>query len=251
MNQGRTKKLLPEERRRVAILQSSYIPWKGYFDIIHDVDLFIFYDDVQYTLRDWRNRNRVKTARGAEWLTIPTNGTQQHLICDVQFTDPKWQIKHWETLRHVYGKAPYFERYRPFLQDVYLGQHWTHLSKLNQYLIKEISREFLGISTRFADSRQYHAVDTKQERIKDLLKKAGATLYVSGPSAQSYIDEAEFAQTGIKLTCKDYSGYPEYPQFHQSFEHGVTILDLLFHMGPDAPYYIWGWRNFNGTIIDK
>ena len=199
MNQGRTKKLLPEERRRVAILQSSYIPWKGYFDIIHDVDLFIFYDDVQYTLRDWRNRNRVKTARGVEWLTIPTNGTQQHLICDVQFTDPKWQIKHWETLRHVYGKAPYFERYRPFLQDVYLGQHWTHLSELNQYLIKEISREFLGISTRFADSRQYHAVDTKQERIKDLLKKAGATLYVSGPSAKNYIDEAKFAEAGIEL----------------------------------------------------
>jgi hypothetical protein len=242
MNPGQTGKLLPEERRRVAILQSSYIPWKGYFDIIHDVDLFIFYDDVQYTLRDWRNRNRVKTARGAEWLTIPTNGTQQHLICDVQFTDPKWQVKHWETLRHVYGKAPYFERYRPFLQDVYLGRHWTHLSELNQYLIKEISREFLSIAASFADSRQYHAVDAKQERIVDLLTKAGATLYVSGPSAKNYINEATFAEAGIELVWKDYNGYPEYPQFHPPFQHGVSILDLLFHAGPDTPFYIWGWR---------
>ena len=241
MNPSRIEKLLPKERR-VAILQSSYIPWKGYFDVIHDVDLFIFYDDVQYTLRDWRSRNRIKTARGTEWLTIPTNGRQQHLICNVEFTDPKWQIKHWETLRHVYGKAPYFARYRPFLQDVYLGRRWTHLSELNQYLIKGISYECLGIATSFADSRQYHAVDTKQERILDLLTKADATLYVSGPSAKDYIDEAAFAETGIELVWKDYNGYPEYPQFHPPFQHGVSILDLLFHVGPSAPCYIWEWR---------
>lgn len=233
---------LPEVDRRVAILQSNYIPWKGYFDIIHDVDLFIFFDDVQYTQRDWRNRNKIKTSRGVEWLTVPTNGTRQHLIHDVELVDTKWQSTHWQTLRHNYGKAPHFERYRPFLEDVYLGRQWKHLSELNQYLIEQISRQFLGIFTTFVDSRRYHAVDAKQERIIDLLIKTDATRYVSGPSARDYIDETRFARTGIELVWKDYNGYPEYPQFHLPFEHGVTILDLLLHTGPEAPWYIWGWR---------
>lgn len=227
---------------RVAILQSSYIPWKGYFDIIHDVDLFIFYDDVQYTERDWRNRNKIKMSRGLEWLTIPTDGTRRHLIDEVRFADPKWQLNHWRTLRHVYGKTPHFEHYRPFLEDIYLGRRWSYLSELNRHLIEHISREFLGISTVFADARQYGSVEAKQERIIDLLTKAGATLYVSGPSARNYIEEPRFAQAGIELVWKDYSGYPEYPQHYQPFEHHVTILDLLFHVGPEAPYYIWGWR---------
>jgi hypothetical protein len=227
---------------RVAILQSNYIPWKGYFDIIHDVDLFIFYDDVQYTQRDWRNRNKIKTTRGAEWLTAPTNGTRQHLIHQVEFTETKWQENHWQTLRHNYSKAPHFERYRPFLEDIYLGRKWKYLFELNRYLIEQISRQFLGIPTTFADSRQYQAADAKQERIIDLLVKAGATLYVSGPSAKDYIDETKFAKTDIELVWKDYGSYPEYPQFHQPFEHGVTILDLLFHTGPEAPRYIWGSR---------
>lgn len=237
--------------QRVAILQSNYLPWKGYFDIIHDVDLFIFYDDVQYTLRDWRNRNKIKTPQGADWLTAPTNGTRQHLIYQVEFTDTKWQSKHWETLRHNYGKTPHFERYRPFLEDVYLGNRWEYLSELNQYLIEQISHRFLGITTTFADSRHYHAAGEKQERIIDLLTRADASLYVSGPSAKSYIDEMRFAQTGIELAWKDYGGYPEYPQFHPPFEHGVTILDLLFHSGPEAPYYIWGWRGGVNSKTDK
>lgn len=248
MTPQREQTLLRERNPlRVAILQSSYIPWKGYFDIVHDVDLFIFYDDVQYTPREWRNRNKVKTARGLEWLTVPTDGTQQHLICDVRLTDPKWQSRHWQTLRHLYGKAPHFERYRPFLEDVYLNRQWTHLSEINQYLIKNISSRFLGIATAFLDARQYQSVAAKQERIIDLLTKTGATLYVSGPSAKNYIDEDRFAQTGIELVWKDYSGYPEYVQFHPPYEHGVTILDLLFHTGPEAPRYIWGWRDDEKT----
>ncbi|ABB73593.1 WbqC-like protein family protein [Nitrosospira multiformis ATCC 25196] len=236
---------------KVAILQSNYIPWKGYFDLIHDVDLFIFYDDVQYTLRDWRNRNRIKTPRGVDWLTVPTNGTRQHLICEVEFTDPRWQSKHWETLRHNYGKTPYFERYRPFFEDVYLGRRWDHLSQLNQYLIEQISHQFLGITTIFADSRRYRATGEKQARIVDLLTKAAASLYVSGPAARSYIDEAHFSRIGIELVWKDYGGYPEYPQSHPPFEHAVTILDLLFHTGPEAPYYIWGWRANVDSNNDK
>ncbi len=229
-------------RRRVAILQSSYIPWKGYFDILHDVDLFVFYEDVQYTRRDWRNRNRIKTASGVQWLTVPTDGDQEKLICDVRLADPQWATKHWRTLQQTYGRAPYFGRYRGLLEEAYLGREWTHLSDLNKHLITLIAGEVLGLSTELVDARVYAANGAKQQRILDVLERCGASSYLSGPAAKAYLDEQSFLERGIELSWKDYGGYPEYSQFHPPFEHGVTILDLLFHTGPDAPWYIWGWR---------
>ncbi|EXI88300.1 MAG: WbqC-like protein family protein [Candidatus Accumulibacter regalis] len=229
--------------KKVAILQSNYIPWKGYFDIINEVDLFIFYDDVQYTARDWRNRNRIKTPRGVEWLTVPTDGSREKLICDVRLPDPRWQEIHWKSLQQCYGKAPFFASAQPLLEEVYRGQRWTHLSQLNQHLITRIARDMLGISTEFADARAYAATGSKQDRIIELLEKSAASAYLSGPAAKSYIDEALFADKGIELTWHDYTGYPEYRQFHPPFEHGVSIFDLLFHTGSDAPWHIWGWRD--------
>jgi hypothetical protein len=231
------------EMKSVAILQSNYLPWKGYFDIIHSVDLFVFYDDVQYTRRDWRNRNRIKTARGAEWLTVPTDGDQDKRICDVRLTDPRWQGKHWKSIEQSYSKAPFFHCYREPLQEVYLGRRWDHLSDLNQHLIMMIAREMLGIRSEFADSRTYAASGSKQERILDLLGRCEASSYLSGPAARDYIDESRFAERGIELHWQDYAGYPEYAQPHPPFVHGVTILDLLFSVGPDTPWYIWGWRS--------
>ena len=229
--------------KTVAILQSNYIPWKGYFDIVHDVDLFIFFDDVQYTRRDWRNRNKLKTPRGPDWLTIPTTGNREQLIRDVRLSDPKWQSSHWQTIKQFYGKAPFFALYQELFADVYLGHKWSHLSALNQYLIQLISYQVLGIDTEFVDSTIYEATLTKQERILELLRKCEATHYLSGPAAKSYIDETRFEAAGVGLTWKDYSGYPEYSQFHGKFAHEVSILDLLFHTGADAPWYIWGWRD--------
>jgi hypothetical protein len=231
----------------VAILQSNYIPWKGYFDVIHDVDLFVFYDDVQYTRRDWRNRNRIKTPRGAEWLTIPTDGDREHLICEVRMVDPRWQENHWRTIRSFYGKAPFFDLYRERLEALYLGTDWTHLSAFNQEMTKVIARELLGIRTEFTDSRLLGAVGAKQDRILDLLEKTAADRYVSGPAAKTYLDADVLASHGIEVVWKDYAGYPEYPQFHPPFAHDVTILDLLFHCGPDAPGFIWGWREVAST----
>jgi len=229
--------------RRVAILQSNYIPWKGYFDIIHDVDLFIFYDDVQYTKNDWRNRNKVKSTRGTEWLTIPAGSNENRLICDVELSDGAWQEKHWKTICQLYGKASHFARYSEFFREVYLGHRWTRLSELNQYLIKYIATEILQIKPIFRDSRDYSVAGAKLERLLTLLTKVGAKTYVTGPAARSYIDQALFAEAEIALVWKEYAGYPEYPQSHPPFEHGVTILDLIFHTGPDAPWYVWGWRD--------
>jgi len=224
-------------------LQSNYIPWKGYFDIIHDVDLFVFYDDLQYTKNDWRNRNRIKTANGASWITIPVGEDCNRLICDVEIHNPLWQTKHWKTLQQCYCRCPHFARYRTFFEEVYMGKRWNNLSDLNQYLIREISREFLDIKTAFKDSREYALNGRKLERLMDLVIQSGAGSYVSGPAAKDYIDPGRFADRKIELVWKDYSGYPEYPQRYAPFEHRVSILDLLFNMGPDAPWYIWGWRH--------
>lgn len=228
--------------KTVAVIQSNYIPWKGYFDIIHDVDTFVFYDDVQFTVRDWRNRNIVKTAQGPRWLTVPVGASRNRLVCDVGISDPLWGPAHWTALKHHYGRAPHFGRYAPMLEEVYLQRRWTNLSELNQHMTRLIARDCLGITTEFRDSREFGSTGCRQERLIDLLTRAGADVYVSGPAARSYVDERRFAEAGITVVWKDYAGYPPYPQFHPPFTHQVTILDLLFHVGPAASGYVWGWR---------
>jgi WbqC-like protein family len=228
--------------KRVAVIQSNYIPWKGYFDIIHDVDLFVFLDDVQFTSRDWRNRNKIKTARGPQWLTIPTGSDRNRLIHEVTLSDHAWQSAHWATIAQLYAAAPEFKRYREFFRDAYLGRQWTNLSAMNQHLIEAISTTFLEITTQFADSRAYAPEGSKQHRLIDILTKVQATHYLSGPTAREYLDAAAFEAAGIELVYKSYDGYPEYPQLHPPFEHAVSILDLLFNVGPRAPEFIWGWR---------
>lgn len=227
---------------RVAVLQSNYIPWKGYFDIIHDVDLFIFYDDLQFTKNDWRNRNRIKAAGGPEWITIPVGDALNRLICDVTLKDPSWQAKHWRTLQQAYSRSPHFQSYREYFEHVYLGERWTNLSELNHSLTRHIARDFLGIDTKFGDSRDYSLTGQKLDRLLDLVIKTGATSYVSGPAAKEYIAPERFADARISLEWKDYSGYPPYPQRFPPFEHGLSVLDLLFNVGADAGYFIWGWR---------
>jgi len=227
---------------KVVINQSNYLPWKGYFDLIHDADLFIFHDDLQYTKNDWRNRNKLKTPRGSEWLTIPVGTSEHRLICEVTLPANGWAGKHWRLITGHYEAAPHFARYAPFLESVYLGRKWQTLSELNQYLIQSIATDFLQIKTTFIDSREFNLKSRKEERVLDLLKAVDATTYISGPAARNYLDPARFAAEGIELIWKDYAGYPEYSQFYPPFDHAVSILDLLFHTGPQAADFIWAWR---------
>lgn len=227
---------------KVAIIQSNYLPWKGYFDIIHDVDLFIFYDDVQYTQGDWRNRNKVKTAAGPRWITIPVGSPKGRLIHEIDLTSNWWQSKHWKTIKQAYRKRPFFEQYQAFFKAIYEENDWKNLSRMNQQLIREISVNLLGIKTEFRDSRIYEPVGGRVERLIDILKKAGASHYISGPAAKNYLSKEQFLNAGIELSFKNYSGYPEYDQQHPPFEHKVSIIDVLFNCGPKAPEYIWGWR---------
>ena len=224
--------------KTVAVLQSNYIPWKGYFDIIGRADCFIFHDDLQYTKNDWRNRNKIKTANGSTWLTVPCGKNEHRLICEVELKTHDWQAKHWRMIEKNYKKAPYFDLYRNFFEEFYLEKTWSNLSEMNHFLIKHIASKFLGVTTPLEDSRSYNLSGRKAGRLLELLHKAGATHYLSGPSAKSYIPEAEFLQEGIQVEWMDYSGYPEYPQFSPPFEHGVSIIDLLFHTGPEAGQYM-------------
>jgi len=226
--------------KRLAILQSNYIPWKGYFDIIHDVDEFVFHDDLQYTKQDWRNRNRIKTERGATWLTIAVGPSEKRRICDVELP-ASWATDHWRRITDAYAAAPFFETYRPLLESTW-RRPWRFLSDLNQHLIRTIAIDILGLATQFRDSRELDLRERRQERVLEIIEKTRAGVYVCGPAAKAYIDPARFAARGIELVWKSYGGYPEYSQFHPPFVHAVTILDLLFHTGPDAPHHIWGWR---------
>ena len=226
--------------KKVAILQSNYIPWKGYFDIIRMVDEFILYDDMQYTRRDWRNRNQIKTANGIQWLTIPvdTKGKFHQKINETKIADPKWAQEHWKALRFAYARAPYFKDCEDWLADLYYrAGGMEYLSDVNRLFLTEICRR-LGVGTQITSSSDYTLVDGKTERLAALVADAGGDYYLSGPAAKDYIVDEVFRDAGITLEYMDYSGYPEYPQLHGAFTHNVSILDLILMTGPDAIRYM-------------
>ncbi len=225
--------------KKLAAVQSSYIPWKGYFDLIHAVDEFVLFDDVQYTRRDWRNRNRIKTRDGPLWLTIPVHAKRNYLtpIKDIQVSEADWRERHWKSLVAAYARAPHFRTYEALIASLYLGPSETLLSSINRRFIEAICSA-LGITTRLSWSMDYRLAEGRNERLVELCRQAEADVYLSGPSARAYLDEALFRRHGIELRYFDYSGYPEYPQLHPPFEHRVSVVDLLFNTGPDAPRHM-------------
>ena len=229
----------PMTAKRVAIVQSSYIPWKGYFDLIRAVDEFILLDEVQFTKRDWRSRNRIKTKDGVAWLTIPvqSKGRFTQSIRETRVSDPAWGAKHWQTIQASYARAPFFRDYAPCLEALYRQPPSEFLSEINHAFILAIGRA-LGIETPITWSSDYAARGGRVERLVDLCRAAGATAYLSGPSARDYLDERAFADAGIAVEWADYSGYPEYAQVHPPFDHYVSALDLLFCTGPAALTYM-------------
>lgn len=225
--------------KKVAILQSNYVPWKGYFDLIASVDEFIVYDDVQFTRNDWRNRNQVKTPQGVQWLSIPvaTSGKSQQLVRDAEISKPGWAASHWRTLELNYRRAPHFDEIAAWLAPLYLDNSLTRLSPLNRRFIESICA-YLEIDTLITNSWDYDPVEGQTARLVSLVQQAGGTEYVSGPAAKSYLDESLFDDEGIQTSWFDYGGYPEYPQLWGDFVHEVTVLDLLFNCGRDAPGYL-------------
>ena len=225
--------------KKIAIVQSNYIPWKGYFDLIAAVDEFILFDDMQYTRRDWRNRNQIKTPQGLQWLTVPvhTKGKFHQKIKQTKIVGEKWQEEHWKSISLNYQKTAHFNEVSSWLKPLYLDSSYSHISHLNLQFITNIC-SYLGIKTIINKSSSYDLIDGKTERLVSLCLQAGGTEYISGIAAQNYIEEQYFAESNIDLTWFDYSGYTEYPQLWGEFTHNVTILDLLFNCGPSASNYL-------------
>lgn len=225
--------------KKVAMLQPNYIPWKGVFDLISQVHVFVFYDDVQYTKRDWRNRNKIKTKDGELWLTVPVKAHRGQLINEVeidQSTD--WQSNHFKTIKNSYSKAPYFKNYEFILEEIYFKKKWNKISDLDVFSTKLIAG-VLGLNPEWALASDLKVEGAKDgEKIISICKKLGCDYFINGPAAKAFMNESKFKEAGIELDYIEYS-YPEYSQIHGSFEHGVSVLDTLFNCGPDAPKFIF------------
>ena len=225
---------------KVAIIQSNYIPWKGYFDIINYVDHFVLYDDAQYTKRDWRNRNKIKTPNGTTWLTIPieVKGKYFQRIRDAKVADNKWREKHWKSIQLYYSKAKFFKEYSDFFKNLYLNDKEEFLSFINFKFISLINN-LLGIKTKLHWSWEFEIKGDKTEKLLSICKQLNADVYVSGPKAKNYLDEQLFLQEGIKVEWFNYEGYPVYNQlFTPPFIHNVSIIDLIFNEGKNATKFM-------------
>ena len=222
--------------RRVAISQSNYIPWRGYFDMIDQVDEFLLLDEVQYTRRDWRNRNKIRTPDGTRWLSVPVQakGRYHQRIDETVISEPGWAASHWASIQHEYRTAPYFDHHGARLEEAYrTAGDLERLSDVNRLFIELVCDE-LGIETMVRWSTDYASADGATERLVALCVAAGADEYLSGPAARAYLDEEAFARHGIEVRWMDYSRYAPYEQQHPGFEPAVTVLDLMLNTGPEA-----------------
>ena len=224
--------------KTIAILQSNYIPWKGYFSLIDLVDEFVILDEVQFTKNDWRNRNKIKTRDGVQWMTIPVR--QERLdqkISEVTVSDARWSRKHWNTLVQNYSKAPQFKRHANLVEDMYLeaGKLW-HLSDINMLFIRRLCSVF-KVATTLTSCTDYVVAGDRVQRLVNICRQTGAGRYLSGPAARGYLDESQFAAQGIELQWMDYSDFPVYEQLFPPFAHGLSVLDLLFNVGAEEPRY--------------
>ncbi|GAB4524738.1 MAG: WbqC family protein [Parvularculaceae bacterium] len=219
-----------------VILQSSYIPWLGYFDLIAASDVFVLFDDVQFTKRDWRNRNRIKTAAGPAWLTIPvvTKGRFNQPIDRVEIADASWAEAHWRRISHAYARAPHFAEFAPVIEELYRrAAALDRLSAVNRLFLEGLC-DILSITPNFIDARMLSARGVKSDRLLDICARLGAASYLSGPSARAYLEPAKFKGAGVALHYMDYSAYQEYDQLHGAFDPHVSILDLIFMTGASA-----------------
>lgn len=222
---------------KVGIIQSNFLPWLGYFDFIRETDLFIIHDDLQYTKGDWRNRNRIKTLRGLEWISVPVHYRNTSQLIEetaVDYSTP-WAKKILNRIRESYRRAPHFEPFFSELTDL-LSQPAASISDLNLRLILWVCRR-LEITTPIRMSRDYHPQDAKTERLIGILTQVKATTYLSGPAAQAYLIPEMFEQACIQLEYKQYN-YPEYEQLYPPFVSTVSVIDLLFMKGQEAKFYL-------------
>lgn len=221
------------------ITQSNYIPWKGYIDSIAAVDVFVVYDDMQYTKRDWRNRNLIKTPQGLKWISIPVNvkGKYFQKIKEVAITDEKWKASHLGIIRNCYTKAKCFKSHFPLIEEWFKTCNTSNLSEVNLHFLRNIL-DYFDIQTSIRFSSEFELAEDRTQRLIDICSSLGATDYYSGPAAKAYMELAKFEANNVNVHYRDYSGYKEYDQLYPPFEHGVSILDLILNEGDKASHYL-------------
>ena len=224
---------------KVIITQSNYIPWKGFFDALNQVDLLVLYDDMQFTKRDWRNRNLIKTPKGLKWLSIPVEvkGKYFQKINETRVSDSNWTTDHLNQLKQHYKTAKCYTEVIYWVENLYLNCQFESLSDINRYFIENIN-EYLDIKVDILSSERFELAEDKTERLVNICKELGTTDYYSGPAAKVYMDESKFEEKNIQVNYFDYSGYSEYEQLYGDFEHGVSIFDLIFNCGSDSKKYL-------------
>ena len=217
----------------VAILQSNYIPWRGYFDIIRRAGDFVLYDTAQYTKNDWRNRNRIITPDGPVWLTIPVRHSARfgQTIAQTRISDPRWTKRHLGSLQAALGRAPLFRgTLAPALADCYAeAGALDSLSQVNRLLIERVMG-MLGLATRLHDAADLPQEGDRTGRLVSICKALGARRYLTGPAARSYLDEEQFESAGISVDWMVYPAYPAYAQADKGYDPSVSILDVLAHL---------------------
>lgn len=231
--------------RTIVVTQSNYLPWRGWFDMLRQADGLVLLDSVQYTRRDWRNRNRIKTAHGPAWLTVPVEakGRFHQAVDETRITAPGWAEEHLRGIALAYARAPHFGTAFPWLEaQLRAVAEEPLLTRVNEALIRAFCQRLgLGLPiTRDADLLPRDALPglDPSERLAALTEAAGGTRYISGPAAKAYLDPAPFTRRNIEVAWMDYSGYPEYPQLWGEFEPAVSVVDLLLNLGEDAPRYL-------------
>ena len=225
--------------KKVAISQSNYIPWRGYFDLIASVDEFVIYDEMQYTKRDWRNRNKIKIENDSLLLTVPVKvkGKFIQKICDTEISGTSWKKKHWQSIKLNYSKAPFFKDIEKELENIYCKEDYYYLSQLNRRFIDLIC-QYLNIKTNIRDSCEFDLKENKTERLINICKDLDADEYISGPAAKEYINPQDFEKNNIKLTYIDYSIYQNYKQLKGKFIDNLSTLDLIFNCGKSSVDYM-------------
>lgn len=241
--------------KTVAITQSNYLPWRGYFDLIASADELILLDSVQYTRRDWRNRNLIKTPSGLHWLTIPVHvkGKYRQSIDETVVSDPNWAKLHMRSIDLNYKKAPFFDEVSRWLfGELTAVANEPLLTDINHRLIHAICRNLQNNVPikRCCDilKRARLAELDATERLVQLCRAVGATHYLSGPAARSYLDSTRFAEFGIEVIWMDYAGYPDYPQLWGAFIPNVSVIDLLFNTGSMAAQYL---KKYSSLQVDS
>ena len=221
--------------KSIAILQSNFLPWRGYFELINSVDEFILFDTVQFTKRDWRNRNLIKTQNGAKWITVPvdTKNGSRIPINEILVDQENWRIPLWARIENAYRCAPFYADIEELTRKIIFDTRIERLSDLNKTLLEKICK-YLDITTPIIDAPKIDAPQNKNSHLIDICKKREATEYLSGPSASVYINNQEFEKAGIELNWHMYSNHVEYKQPWGSFIENLSIIDILMNNGPES-----------------